>query len=331
MACCKIQDLSFAIKCYNLCEKFGFDALSCAHVIAFAIDLYQKGILTKEDTEGLHLEYGNAELALEMIKKIALREGIGDILGNGLYDAARRIGRGAEEYAYHVKKLEIPIYPLHHPYLGFVQSIDDRADMLKAISAIPQHYYAKTEQEKSEYINSEFWPYPPDYKDLIWDDFDPEGADYERITKMVSFDLDSNAMADLTGICIFWTGFFPFNPYLFEDQMKLVSYATGNEIDQSEGIRIARRVGTLVRSYNVRLGISRKDDQPPERFFQEPSKPPLFKPKDRGLFDKALDSYYELRGYNKEGIPTRRSLEELNLRDVYDELVKGGILTDEEN
>ena len=98
---CKIQDFGFNAECYHLCERYGLDSISTANVIAFAIDLYEKGILTKKDTEGMHLEYGNADLAFSLIEKIARREGIGDILANGVYEAARMIGKGAEEHAYH--------------------------------------------------------------------------------------------------------------------------------------------------------------------------------------------------------------------------------------
>jgi aldehyde:ferredoxin oxidoreductase len=331
MACCKLQDFSFAMKCYDLCEKYGFDSLSCAYLIAFAIDLYEKGILTKQDTEGIHLEYGNADLALTLIGKIARREGIGDVLADGVWDAARHIGRGAEKYAYHVKKLEIPIYPMNHPYINFVQCISDRADMLKLISAVPQHYTQKSKEEKKEYIDSEYWPYPEEFKEYIWDDFDPTGGDYERITKMVSYDDDSNCMADITGICIFWTGFWPFNPYLFGDQVKMISYATGQDIDEDAGMKTAKRIGVLTRAYNVRLGISRKDDKPPEKFFQEPSAPPVLPALDRTNFSNAIDAYYELKGYNREGIPTKETLEELNLDDVHRDLVQRGILPDEED
>lgn len=330
MTFCKIQDFSFEMECYNLCEKYGFDTLSAAYLIAFAIDLYEKGILTKQDTEGIHLEWGNADLVFALIGKIARREGIGGVLANGVYEAARQIGRGAEEYAYHVKKLEIPIYPRH--YGSLVLSISDRADPLKLISAVPQHYLRKSKEEKEEYIQSEYWPYSEELKKYIWDDFDPTGADYERITRMVSFDNDSNTMADITGICIFWTGFWPFNPYLFDDQIKLISYATGIYIDENKAMKITKRVGTLTRAYNVRLGISRKDDAPPERFFQEASTPSQFQPPlDPTIFNSTIDAYYKLRGYNKEGIPSEQTLDELGLGYVREDLIKRGILPNEES
>lgn len=331
IACSKIQDFSFAMKCYLLCEQYGFDSISASSLIAFAIDLYEKGILTKQDTEGLHLEYGNAELVFTLLGKIARREGIGDVLANGIYEAVRQIGRGAEKYAYYTKKLEIPPYPLQHPYINLVQSVGDRGDMLKLISCIPQHYVQKSKEERKEYVESQYWPYPEDFKKYILDEFDQSGADYEKMTKMVSYDDDSNCMSDITGICTFWTGFWPFNPYLFANQIKLVAYATGMNIDENEGMKIARRVAMLTRAYNVRLGISRKDDAPPERFFQEATTPPVLPPLNRTIFNSTIDAYYKLKGYNREGIPEKEVLDELGLDYVHEDLVQRGILANEED
>lgn len=330
MACCKIQDLDFGVRCYHLCEKYGFDALSSAYLVAYAIDLYEKGILTRADTGGLHLEYGNPEVAFEMIRKIAFREDIGDVLANGIVEAARQIGRGAEQWAYHVKKLEIPIYPIHHPYLGFVQAVDDRADMLKTISAIPQHYLAKTMQEKKDYTASPYWPYPEEFKELLWKEYDPTFKDYERVVKMVSFDEDSNSMADITGVCIFWTGFFPFNPYLFRDQTDLISFATGRELPEGEGMKVAKRTKAMMRGYNLMLGLKREDDEPPERFFKEPSTPPVLPARDKVLFDQAVDMYYEIRGYDRHGVPKKKTLSDLGLDEVQEALSKRGVKADEE-
>jgi len=329
IACCKLQDFSFSVECYNLCEKYGLDALSAPYLIAFAIDLYEKGILTEADTEGLHLEWGNGDLVFTLIGKIARREGIGGVLANGVYEAARQIGRGAEKYAFHVKKVEIPPIPLNHPYSNLVHCVSDRADLFKMISAVPQHYFKKSKAEKKEYTESEYWPYPEEFKKLIWDDYDPTGADYDRVTKMVSFDNESSCMSDITGICRFWTGFWPFNPYLFDDQVKLISYSTGMDIDEKEGMKIAKKINALTRAYNVRLGISRKDDRPPKRHFFQATVPPVLPPLDRSIFDRTIDSYYKLRGYDKDGMPTKKTLDELDLGYVRQDLVKRGILPDE--
>jgi len=111
----------------------------------------------------------------------------------------------------------------------------------------------------------------------------------------------------------------------------MISYATGQDIDEEAGMKIAQKIAILTRAYNVRLGISRKDDRPPEKFFQEPSTPPILPAVDRTIFDKSMDAYYELKGYNREGIPTKKTLEDLGLTYVYRDLVERGILPDEED
>jgi len=332
IAASKIRDLDFAIRCYQLCEKYGFDSLSLAYLIAYAIDIYEKGILTKKDTGGMHLEYGNPDVFLTMIEQIAHRKGIGDVLANGIYKAARQIGNGAEEFAIHTKKLEITIYPLQNPYINIVQCLSDRADMLKLLTAVPQHYTQKTKEEKEDYINSEYWLYPEEYKDLIWENPDPKGGDYARLTTFTSYDDMLIAIADITGLCRFWTGFWPFNPYIVEDIIKLVSYSTGLNIDEDELLKVAKRTVLLTRAYNVRLGIRRKDDSPPEKYFYETTKPPIqLGPIDRDIFNKTVDSYYKLKGYNKDGIPTKQALDEVGLDYVREDLVQRRILADEEN
>ena len=111
MVSSKIIDYDFALKCLSLCEEYGLDAIAIPRCISFAIDLYENGILTKADTDGMHLEWGNKEIIFSLIDKIARREGIGDILADGIYRAAGKIGKGAEQYAYHTKKVELIVSP----------------------------------------------------------------------------------------------------------------------------------------------------------------------------------------------------------------------------
>jgi len=330
MSASKIQDYRFCLECYRLCEKYGFDSISLSRLIAFAIDLYEKGILTTKDTGGIHLKYGNPDLFFTLIRQIANREGIGDILAKGIYEAAQEIGKGAEDYAWHIKKLEIPHYSPQRPYAALLTSVSERADDFKMEAVVPQHYFKKPKKEKEEYASSKYWPYPEEFKKYLWDDFDV--TDYQRHIEMASWDADSNSLSDITGLCIFWTGFWPFNPYLASDQIKLIHYASGIDLDEEEGMRIARRVDVLTRAYNSILGISRKDETVPEICFKAPGKPPAsYPPLDRKKFNEMLDNYYRLRGYNKNGIPSERTLKDLDLGYVYEEFIKRGVLASEKN
>ncbi len=332
---CKIQDFAFNAKCYHLCERYGLDSISTANIVAFAIDLYLKGILTEKDTEGMHLEYGNANLAFSLLGKIAKREGIGDILANGVYEAARLIGRGAEEHAYHNKKLEVPPWNVWIPYLAFITAISEKGDPTRIEGAIPQHYFHKPIEERKELIEGGFWPYPEEFKKYFWDDLDWTGSDYERNVKMISYDWDKGTLADCTGLCIFWTGFWPYLPIQVADQVNLIKHATGMDIDENEVMKIAKRTAMLLRAYNVILGLRRKDDTIHEKWFKEPrdeeryfrgSSNPPEKALDHGMFNKWVDEYYKIRGLNSEGIPLEEELDNLDLNYVSQELKRRGLL-----
>ena len=185
MIACQIFDGWFNTEFYNLCEKYGFDYLAVCAYIAFAIDLYEKGILTKEDTDGMHLEWGNADVAFSLIKKIAFREGIGDILADGVYRAARRIGKGAENYVVTTKKLETRNeFRFFGPH-ALVGAVADNVDNARLVDTF--HYSATMSMEQREaYVNSEFWGYPKELAKYFLIGYDPTGSNYEGWCKFKS-------------------------------------------------------------------------------------------------------------------------------------------------
>jgi aldehyde:ferredoxin oxidoreductase len=325
MYACKIRDFSFAVKCYNLCERYGLDSVSTANIVGFAIDLYQKGILTKSDTDGMHLEWGNEDVGFGLVSKIAHREGIGDILANGVYKAARMIGKGAEDHAYHIKKLELTPFGIYTPYRALRTSITDRADMTRAEDGIVQFALEASKEWKEDYLKLDCFPYPKDFEKVFLDDFAGLTKEYDKIVPFTSFDVDKNTLADCSGLCIFWTGFYLYNPINLRDHMKLISYGTGMDIDETEAIKMAKRIGTLFRAYNVLLGLRRKDDSIPGKFFRDPP-PPNFVQLDESKFNKMIDEFYRLRGWNSEGIPSKETLHELNLDYVGQVFEQRGIL-----
>jgi len=322
---CKIRNLAFSVKCYDLCECYGLDVVSTANLVAFAIDLYEKGILTKADTDGLHLEWGNPDLAFSLIGKIARREGIGDVLANGVYEAARAIGRGAEEHAQHIKKLEPLSYHISTPSSALRSSISDKPDMTRTESFVAAEGLEFSREWKEEYVRSGFLSYPQELERVFLDDYVGLERDYEKVVLFTSYEADKNNLADCTGICVFWTGFWRYNPISVADHTRLISYAVGIDMDVTEGMTIARRIGTLTRAYNVITGIRRKDDTIPKRYFRdspEPSQAPL----DQNKFNRMISGYYRLRGWNDEGIPSQEELDRLGLDDVWRDLERRGIL-----
>ncbi len=322
---CKIRDLMFSVRCYELCELYGLDVISTASLIAFAIDLYEKGILTDADTDGLRLQWGNQDLAFTLIKAIATREGIGDVLANGVFEAARLIGRGAEEHALHIKKLEPVPYPMDVPFDALRAAVVDKPDVTRAEGFVAAEGLGFPREWKEEYIKSGFFSYPQELQEIFLDDYVGTSQDYEKVIPFISHEIDKNALGDCTGICIFWTGFWRHNPILIDDHVRLINHASGMDVDETKVIDIARRVATLMRSYNVCTGIRRKDDTIPKRYFQASpgsSRVPL----DRGKFEQMKSAYYKLRGWNSEGVPGRQELDRLGLQSVRRDLEERGIL-----
>ncbi|MBI4186195.1 MAG: aldehyde ferredoxin oxidoreductase family protein [Chloroflexi bacterium] len=321
---CKIPDLAFGVKCFDLCVKQGMDYISTARTLAFAIELYQKGILTREDTDGLRLEYGNAEVALTLIAKMARREGLGNILADGTNRAAGIIGRGAEEHVYVVKKLELMTDSVYNPYYAFVTATSDRADLhFGTVALSPSSWH----RERDAYIEEGWWLFPQSWRQYLDVDY---SANYAGLAEMTVYGEDTKTFVDLAGICWFCTGFWPFPFLKIGDMARLVSCATGMEVDEAEARKIASRTRTLIQASNVRLGMTRRDDTVPEKFFAEE---PTQRQKelelvrlDRGQWDKQLDRYYELRGWNSQGVPTAETLDELGLDDVRQDLEERGIL-----
>jgi len=334
MIATQIFDGRFNMEFCNLCEKYGLDSLSVQNVVAFVIDLYEKGILTKEETDGMHLEFRNADVALALVKKMAYREGIGDIMADGTYRAARRIGRGAEKYAVTTKKLECRHDFEFKPQDALAEAVSDGGDHHKLHSEVlmpPYDDIDQSQEAKEAYVKSEFWGHPKELEKHFLNRDD--GANYEGMCQWTSYIDECQALRDSLGLCA-WCAEWLYNPPITGVAMfaDLLSYATGMDIDETGLRRVAKRIQCLVRSYNVREGLRRKDDSVPELHFH--MKPPNYLKKiygeglqtlDRSLFNKWIDRFYQLKGWDSEGIPTKETLEELGLGYVYQELERRGI------
>ena len=130
-----------------------------------------------------------------------------------------------------------------------------------------------------------------------------------------SYDIDKNNLADCTGVCIFLTGFWQYNPIMVEDHLRLIEYAAGIPMDEEKAMNAAKRTGIMTRAFNVMTGVSRKDDTIHHRFFEKPSdtEEPII---DREKFDEMISRYYKLRAWNEEGIPSAKELDRLGLQDI---------------
>jgi aldehyde:ferredoxin oxidoreductase len=209
---------------------------------------------------------------------------------------------------------------LFEPYAALGAAVVDKGDMTRMYNATSQIYYIPSKERREAAIDSPHWNYPETYKEYFRSEPDFDGTDYEPICQFVAYDIDTYTILDLTGICSFWAGFMenpPFNRRaLIAD---LVACVTGLEIDEAELTTIAGRTLSLVRTINTQMGLRRKDDSIAKPFFKL-SPLPAFKSLDPDLFDRWIDRYYELKGWNSEGVPTRETLQELGLDDVWQDL-----------
>jgi aldehyde:ferredoxin oxidoreductase len=294
---CLIADAEATQQAYTLCNKYGIDAISAGAIIAFAMECFEKGLITRDDTDGVELNWGNQQAMLEMVRKMGEREGFGELLGEGVKRAAERIGGTASEYAMHVKGLE---FPAHDPRsmashaLGYATGSIGAAHM-ETIGAD----HIENWMERDESLTS---PELGINKPL--GRFDIEGKG-----ELVARTQDFSAMLDSITACLFLSiG----HTVLPSHYLTVLNGATGWDMDADEFMLTGERITNLKRMFSVKRGISRKDDILPARILTHR----LTSGGTRGnLFHLGamLSDYYSIRGWSEEGIPTREKLVELGL------------------
>ena len=280
-------EVGATVQADRLCDLLGLDTISAGSTIGFAMELFQRGIITKEDTDGLELTWGNHQVILELVQKIAKREGFGKLLGEGTKRAAEAIGKGAEKYAMHSKGLELPAY-------------DPRAAKVHGLSMATSniggsHMYGYARQE----ISGKGGPRPID---RFADEGKGDIAAYNQVAK---------ALEETGILCNFAD-----SGMTYELLGKLYAAATGHEQFRDENYLrlVGERIICLERCFNLREGFSRKDDALPRRMTTEPltNAGPATGQVVRNL-DALLDESYDSLGYSREGVPTREKLKELGL------------------
>lgn len=275
-----------------LCDKLGLDTISTGNVIGFAIECFEKGLITVRDTDGLKLKFGDAEVVLRLIHKIAAREGIGELLAMGVKRAAEKIGKGSERFAMHVKAMEYPGYqPGASPAFALEYAVTDRGGCHRRAWPV----FAEKEAGK---------PYTTEGRaKLIKRLFD------ERLP------LHSGIVCDL---------FFGWCGLDSQDFIKMIQFVTGRELTEKDLQRLAERGFAITRAFNVREGAGRKDDVLAPRTMEEPQPvgPAKGKMVSKEMLEEMLDEYYSLRGWNKRGIPKKSTLEALGLGEIAEELKK---------
>jgi aldehyde:ferredoxin oxidoreductase len=292
-----VDNIDAIIAADRLADELGLDTISSGVAIAFAMELYEKGILSKEMTNGLELNFGNHEAMLTLLKMIAFREGIGDILADGTRAAAERIGKGAGKYAMHVKGLELPGYDVRGA----------KAHGLNYATA-----YTGADHNRG-YAFQEIFGIPIPYE---VDRFASKGKG-----KLTKWNQDvRTATCDCPTMCAFLLDM-AVAGFATRNTANLLKAVTGLQYTPEEVERAGERINNLARAFNVREGFTRADDTLPERLMTEPlkegpSKGQLISREDLNLM---LDEYYTERGWDREtGAPTKEKLTELGLAYVAD-------------
>jgi aldehyde:ferredoxin oxidoreductase len=288
---CGIDNLEAIIKANELCNRFGLDTISTGVSISFAMECFEKGLLTMEDTEGLELTFGSAESMVEMVERIAFREGLGDLLAEGTKRAAEKIGKGSAEFAMHVKGEEIPMHePRYKQGLGLHYGVH-------ATGA--DHCTGIHDDVVSKNLTG-------------WDSIDlaqsmPSTELSPRKARMLYHVGLWRHLANHLGLCIF----VPWSYRQISDAMEAV---TGWPMSYWRLMKAAERGITLARIFNIREGFSAEDDRLPQRFSASPQDGPL-----KGIlvdpekFAEVQKIYYQMLGWDERGIPTYARLAELDI------------------
>ncbi|MFW5898552.1 MAG: aldehyde ferredoxin oxidoreductase family protein [Candidatus Saliniplasma sp.] len=290
--CTEIDDVEAVTKANEICDKLGIDTISAGATISWAMEAYEKGLLETD----IDLKFGNPEAMIEAVRRMGKRESeLGELLTDGVKEAARKLGKGSEEFAIHVKGMEPAGYEVRGMFgMGLAFSVAPRgADHLTS----------------SEYVlefGGSFWNFEG------YDRYDIESKGLP--VKMME---DLMMVYDMTGACKFSRDIYRYKGFL-----ELIEAVTGWDMNITELLIAGERGHNVAKVFNVREGFDRSDDVLPERVMTEeiPNGPSEGKRIPRRELEKALDRYYDARGWNLEGIPTKSKLESLNLPEIAEEI-----------
>jgi len=318
-----MSDLDFGLRISQLATEYGVDAFSTPQVMAFALELYENGILTDDDMPGLPST--NEERFFWLLDRIVRREGIGDVLANGTYWAAKEIGKGAEEYAHNnIKKHEqLPLkLSMLNPIYFLMYSTGEKINITQMEGQFPQMPFP-TREEREEFVKD--WFQVPDEKfkqyfldwELRGENSFPYYPTVQMCCDIVDWQERMHYIDDALGMCAGLSSFPLKPPYHIHNFPKFISSGAGIDMDEAKLTQAAKRYRTLVRAINIRRGMRRKDEKPPENHWKKRF-PELEK--------ELLNTYYFFKGWNKEGIPTKESLHELGLDYVSEDFIQRRIL-----
>ncbi|TSK05985.1 MAG: aldehyde dehydrogenase [Geobacter sp.] len=316
------SDLDFGLRIAQKATEYGLDGFSAPQVMAFALELLEKGILKDADFPGMPED--NEGRFFYLLDKIVNREGIGNILANGTYWASREIGNGAEDFAHNnIKKHEqLPLkLSMLNPIYYLMYCTGEKINITQIEGQFPQAPYPTVEQREA-FVKD--WIQVPDdkFKDIFLQ-WEPRGEKsmpnfptVDMCCDIVDWQEMMHYIDDALGQCAGLSSFPLKPPYHIHNYPKFISAGAGIEMNEEKLMKAAKRYRTLVRANNIRRGMRRADEQPPANHWKN-----RFPELEKDL----LDSYYKLKGWNEDGIPTKETLEELGLGYVAAEFERTGV------
>jgi benzoyl-CoA reductase subunit BamB len=317
------SDLDFGFRIAQRATEYGVDGFSTPQVMAFGLELYEAGILTDQDMAGMPSD--NEGRFYWLLDRIVRREGIGDVLANGTHWAAQQIGKGAEAYAHNnIKKHEqLPLkLGMLNPVYFLMYSTGEKINITQIEGQFPQAPFP-TMEEREDFVKD--WIQVPDEKFkkylLDWEMRGERSNPYYPTVDMSVDIVDWQEMMhyidDALGVCAGLSSFPLKPPYHIHNYPAFISSATGIDIDEAGLPQITKRNRTLLRAVNVRRGLRRADEKPPEDHWKK---------RFPELEAKLLDTYYKFKGWDNQGIPTKESLHELGMDYVAEDLEQRGII-----
>lgn len=298
---CGVSDLQAIAKANEMCNAYMLDSISTGSTIAFAMECFEHGLIGLEDTDGLDLRFGNVEAMLDMVERIAKRQGLGDLLAEGTLRAAQKIGGDAPFFAMQVKGQELPMHEPRGKY---------NVGMGYAISEIGADHLVVAHD--TMLANPEGLPFKNAQPLGITEAQPARSLNNEKMRQFYILE-KLTSLEKVIGYCFF--GPAPRSYILMEEVLESVNAATDWDMTIDDLLEIGERATNMARVFNVREGFTRKDDTLPERLFTPLEDGPLSGevfPRDE--FESALTVLYSLKGWDPEtGIPTRERLEALSL------------------
>jgi len=321
-----VDDLDFGFRIAQRAAEYGVDGFSMPQAMAFGFELKEAGILTDADFAGCPSD--NEGKFYWLLDRIVRREGIGDVLANGTYWAAKQIGKGAEAYAHNnIKKHEqLPLkLGMLNPIYFLMYCTGEKTNITQIEGNFPQAPFS-TMELREEFVKD--WVQAPNdkFKQYVLD-WEPRGErsmpfypTVEACCEIVDWQEKMHYIDDALGVCAGLSSFPLKPPYHIHNFPAFISSATGIDIDEAGLTQITKRNRTLLRAVNVRRGLRRADEKPPEDHWKK---------RFPELEEKLLDAYYKFKGWNKDGIPTKESLHELGMDYVAEDFEQRGIIKNE--